>query len=68
MPGTVAPHRGAAARAGPAGHHRSVRSALVPELSPHDSVNTFFREGAALIDLESELVAILTTPDRELAV
>jgi glutamate dehydrogenase (NAD(P)+) len=40
----------------------------VPELSPHDSVNAFFRAGADLIDLEPELVDILTTPDRELAV
>ena len=40
----------------------------MPELSPHEAVNVFFRDGAALIDLDDELVAILTTPDRELAV
>lgn len=40
----------------------------MPELSPHEAVNEFFRHGAELIDLEPELVDILTTPDRELAV
>ncbi len=40
----------------------------VTELSPHEAVNVFFRNGADLIDLEDELVDILTTPDRELAV
>ncbi len=40
----------------------------MPELSPHEAVNVFFRHGADLIDLDSELIDILTTPDRELAV
>ena len=40
----------------------------MPELNPHEVVNAFFRHGADLIGLDHELVAILTTPDRELAV
>jgi glutamate dehydrogenase (NAD(P)+) len=40
----------------------------MPELSPHQAVNEFFRQGAELVDLDDELVDILTTPDRELAV
>ncbi len=40
----------------------------MPELSPHEAVNVFFRNGAELIDLDPELVDVLTTPDRELAV
>jgi glutamate dehydrogenase (NAD(P)+) len=40
----------------------------MPELSPHQAVNEFFRQGAELVDLDGELVDILTTPDRELAV
>jgi glutamate dehydrogenase (NAD(P)+) len=40
----------------------------VTELSPHEAVNVFFRNGAEIIDLEPELVDVLTTPDRELAV
>ncbi len=40
----------------------------MPELNPHETVNAFFRQGADLIGLDHELVAILTTPDRELAV
>jgi glutamate dehydrogenase (NAD(P)+) len=38
------------------------------EMSPHEAVNEFFRQGAELVDLDDELVDILTTPDRELAV
>ena len=40
----------------------------MPELSPHEAVNVFFRNGAELIDLEPELIDVLTTSDRELAV
>ena len=40
----------------------------MPELNPHEAVNAFFRHGADLIGLDHELVASLTTPDRELAV
>ena len=40
----------------------------MPELSPHQAVNEFFRQGAELVDLDDELVEVLTTPDRELAV
>jgi glutamate dehydrogenase (NAD(P)+) len=40
----------------------------MPELSPQQAVNEFFRQGAELVDLDDELVEVLTTPDRELAV
>jgi glutamate dehydrogenase (NAD(P)+) len=40
----------------------------VPEQSPNEAVTTFFRHGAELIDLDDELIDVLTTPDRELAV
>lgn len=40
----------------------------MPELSPHEAVTVFFRNGAELIDLDPELFDVLTTPDRELAV
>jgi glutamate dehydrogenase (NAD(P)+) len=38
------------------------------ELSPHEAVNVFFRQGAELIGLDAELVEVLSMPDRELAV
>jgi glutamate dehydrogenase (NAD(P)+) len=38
------------------------------EMSPHEAVNVFFRQGAELIGLDAELVEVLSTPDRELAV
>jgi glutamate dehydrogenase (NAD(P)+) len=38
------------------------------ELSPNEAVNAYFRQGAALLGLDEELVDVLTTPDREVAV
>lgn len=40
----------------------------MPELSPHEAATVFFRNGAELIDLEPELIDVLATSDRELAV
>jgi glutamate dehydrogenase (NAD(P)+) len=40
----------------------------MPDLTPHEAVTEFFHQGAELIGLEAELVDILTTPDREVAV
>ena len=68
MSGTVA--RGLAGAARPVRtptpvtryHHR------VPDQRPNEGANEFFRRGADMIGLDDELIDVLTTPDRELAV
>jgi glutamate dehydrogenase (NAD(P)+) len=40
----------------------------MPGLSAHEAVNQYFAQAAAIIDLDGELHAILTTPYREIAV
>jgi glutamate dehydrogenase (NAD(P)+) len=38
------------------------------ELRPHEAVNQYFSQAAAILDLDAELHAVLTTPYRELTV
>ena len=38
------------------------------EQSPYEAVNLYFQEAAALIDLDDEMCAVLTTPYREVSV
>jgi glutamate dehydrogenase (NAD(P)+) len=40
----------------------------MPDLSPRDAVEEFFRQGSALADVDAELLDILISPDREVSV